>query len=58
MWYGHNREGCKGAIGGVGILVQRSCSLGCLSCQREGVVWMELKLIKGRKESGCRCDVC
>ena len=46
VWYGRNREGCKRASGGVGILVRKELQSRLLSCQREG---MELKLREGRK---------
>ena len=49
VWYGRNREGCKRASGGVGILVRKELQSRLLSCQREGVVWMELKLREGKK---------
>ena len=43
VWYGRNREGCKRASGGVGMLVRKELQSRLLSCQREGVVWIELK---------------
>ena len=48
VWYGRNREGCERASGGVGMLVRKELQSRLL-CQREGVVWMELKLREGRK---------
>ena len=49
VWYGRNRQGSKRASGGVGILVRKELHSRQLPCQREGVVWVELKL-RGEKK--------
>ena len=48
-WYGHNRQECKRASGGVGVLVKKNLKSLPLKSQTEGVVWVEIRLEGGRK---------
>ena len=48
-WHGQNRQNCKRASGGVGLLVKKHLKVLPLRSQTEGVVWVEVRLEKGRK---------
>ena len=48
-WYGHNRQECKRASGGVGVLVKKNLKSLPLKSQTEGVLWVEIRLEGGRK---------
>ena len=48
-WHGQNRQYCKKASGGVGLLVKKHLKVLPLRSQTEGVVWVEVRLEKERK---------